>query len=102
MVDWDHEFVGREALARQRDGGLAKRLVSFAFEGRTIPRHGYAVRLGPSSGTVASGNFSPSLGVGVGMAYLAPDPGKGDGDVEVEIRGTWQRAARTTPPFLER
>jgi len=98
VVDWDHEFVGRAALERQRAEGLGKRLVAFATEGRKIPRHGYDLRGGASSGVVTSGNFSPVLRRGVGMGYLAPPY---DGDrVEVSIRGTWEPAEVVEVPFL--
>ncbi|MDH5371449.1 MAG: glycine cleavage system aminomethyltransferase GcvT, partial [Acidimicrobiia bacterium] len=70
VVDWDHEFVGRSALEVLKTD-LPKLLTGFAMEGRQIPRHGYAARAGASTGSVASGNFSPSLGYGIGMAFLA-------------------------------
>ena len=101
VVDWDHDFVGRDALERQRAEGLPKRLVGFAFDDRTIPRHGHPVRTADAAGAVTSGNFSPSLGVGIGLAYLAPPPADGD-TIEVDIRGRTVVARRTDPPFLER
>ncbi|HSG78778.1 MAG TPA: glycine cleavage system aminomethyltransferase GcvT [Acidimicrobiia bacterium] len=101
VVDWDHDFVGRAALEHQRATGVPRSLVGFVFDGRTIPRHGYAARSGDSTGTVASGNFSPSLEVGIGLAYLTPPP-DGSDPVEVDIRGRWVEARRADPPFLER
>ena len=100
VVNWDHEFVGRSALAAQRDAGIPKRLIGFAFPDRTIPRHGYPLRCGDAAGTVASGNFSPTLETGIGMGYVAPDPGD-HGTVEVEVRGRWVAARRVTPPFID-
>ena len=102
VVGWDHDFIGKEALLEQRDQGIPKRLVGFRFDGRVIPRNGHAMRCGDSVGTVASGNFSPVLGVGIGMGYLAPPPPEGAGTVEVEIRGDWQQARIVEPPFVER
>ncbi len=100
VVAWDHEFVGKEALERQRREGLAKRLVAFETEGRKIPRHGHALRGGVSHGTVTSGNFSPILERGIGMGYLSP-PYDGD-SVEVRIRKDWVEAEVVTPPFVTR
>lgn len=100
VVGWDHDFVGKAALENQRDHGLRKRLVGFALGDRRVPRHGYPLRSGAATGSVSSGNFSPTLGVGIGMGFLAPDPGKGSDPVEVEIRGEWIEAARVDPPFL--
>lgn len=100
VVSWDHDFVGREALERQRDGGLKKLLVAFECEGRQIPRHGYGLRAGESSGSVTSGNYSPSVGAGIGMGYLSPPVEQGA--IEVEIRGSWVEADRVDPPFIDR
>jgi aminomethyltransferase len=101
VVGWDHPFVGRDALIAQRDD-LAKRLVGFRFDGRTIPRQGHAIRCGDAFGTVTSGNFSPTLGAGIGLGYLSPPPGVDAETVEVEIRGEWHTAAIVDPPFIDR
>ncbi len=98
VVDWDHEFVGRSSLEAIKDE-LPKLLVGFAMEGRQIPRHGYKARAGASTGTVASGNFSPSLGYGIGMAFLSPPPAH-HVPLEIEVRGKWHPARRVEPPFL--
>lgn len=100
VVAWDHEFAGREALERQRAGGVGKRLVAFSCEGRKIPRHGYELRAGSATGVVTSGNFSPSLGRGIGMGYLAPP--EEEATIEVQIRDAWVSAERVDPPFIER
>ena len=101
VVDWDHDFVGKEALEAQRDAGVDKTLIGFRTEGRRFARHGYPMRCGNSTGTVASGNFSPVLERGVGLGYLSPPPADGDA-LEVEIRGEWQAVERCDPPFIER
>lgn len=101
VVDWDHDFVGREALAAQRSAGLAKRLVAFVTAERAVPRAGCMLRCGPSTGFVSSGNFSPTLGVGIGMGYVSPDPGDAQ-EVTVDIRGRTVEAQRTDPPFIAR
>jgi aminomethyltransferase len=101
VVDWDHEFTGKEALARQRDGGTGKALTSFVMEGRQIPRHEYPMRAGGATGTVTSGNYSPMLEVGIGMGYLTPASGAVEAQVEVEIRDRWVPARRVELPFLK-
>ena len=102
VVGWDHDFVGKDSLLSHRDGNIAKRLVGFRFEGRTIPRHGHPMRCGDSVGSVASGNFSPALEAGIGMGYLSPPPPPTATQVDVGIRGTWHPAAIVNLPFLER
>ena len=98
-VSWDHDFVGKAALARVKNS-LTRRITAFTLEGRMIPRHGYPLRGGASSGVVTSGNYSPVLGHGIGLGYLSP-PSQAD-DLEVEIRGAWEPARRAQLPFLKR
>jgi aminomethyltransferase len=98
VVAWDHDFVGREALELQRQR-TQKELIAFSTEGRAIPRKGYAVAAGDSTGTVTSGNFSPTLKHGIGLAYLSPPPTE-DAELTVTIRGVAVPAERVTLPFL--
>ena len=103
VVAWDHEFVGRSALADQKEAGLERSLVALTTEGRAIPRHGYRVRCANSTGSVTSGNFSPTLGHGIALAYLSPSVEVvADCEAEIEIRGTWHPARITSLPFVER
>ena len=101
VVGWDHEFVGRAALERQRTEGLSRRLAAFTTPGRKVPRHGYRIRSGKSIGEVTSGNFSPTLEHGIGMGYLSP-PVDGDAAIEVEVRGEWLAATQVNVPFVAR
>lgn len=100
VVSWDHDFVGKDALERQRNG-LAKKLVAFTTEGRAIPREGYTVVTETGSGTVSSGNFSPTLQHGIGMAYIAPPPAP-DEPLTIEIRGKQVPGTIVDLPFLDR
>jgi aminomethyltransferase len=100
VVAWDHEFVGRDTLDRQREEGISKSLIGFATEGRAIPRHGYALRVGDSTGMVTSGNFSPVLEYGIGMGYVGP-PTKEEAGA-VEIRKAWVPLRVVEPPFVAR
>jgi aminomethyltransferase len=98
-VSFDHDFVGKEALAAMREVGPPRRLVGFVLEERGVPRHGYAVRTsGGSTGNVTSGNMSPMVERGIGLAYLGPPPSPEE-TVEVEIRGKWVPARQAVPPF---
>ena len=101
VVQWDHDFIGGEALAEQREAGVGRAQIAFSTIGRTIARPGYAVRSGESSGVVTSGNDSPTLGHGIALASMSP-PIEGDAAVEVEIRGTWQPAQIEKLPFIPR
>ena len=95
-------FVGREALQRQKEQGIPRRLVGFTVDERAIPRHGHAVfHDGAPSGEVRSGTMSPSLGIPIGTCYL-PTPAAAEGTAfEVEIRGKRVPARVVKPPFYK-
>ncbi len=80
------DFVGRAALARQKESGLARRLRGFRLSDRGFPRPGYEVRFrGEPVGPVRSGTLSPSLDYGIGTAYLPTAAGFGD-PISIVIR----------------
>lgn len=98
-VDFNHEYVGIEALRTQKQHGVPKLLTGFVLEEKGIPRHGYPARSGESIGTVTSGNMSPMLEQGIGMAYMSPPVAGTNQAIEVEIRGRWVGGRIAKPPF---
>jgi aminomethyltransferase len=94
------EFVGRAALARQKEQGVARRLVGFTSSERCFPRHGYPVLLdGERAGTVCSGTMSPSLGVPIGTCYLPAAAAREGTTIEIEIRAQRVPARVVKMPF---
>jgi aminomethyltransferase len=92
--------VGREALLRQKEEGVSRRLIGFRLSERGFPRTGYEVtHEGEVVGRVTSGIVSPSLGVGIGMAFVAPAAAKPGTRIEVVIRGQGVPAEVVRPPF---
>ncbi|MGD0257854.1 MAG: glycine cleavage system aminomethyltransferase GcvT [Thermoplasmata archaeon] len=101
FVEFDHEFVGRGPLEKQRAEGPAVRLVG--LEVRTpdaIPRHGTPVRVGDTpAGELTSGGLSPTLNYGIALAYLPKDHSAPGTEVTLTIRGK-DVPARVVPlPF---
>ena len=97
------DFVGREALARQKAEGVPRKLVGFTVAERgAIPRHGYPVFAGgEASGAVCSGTMSPSLGIAVGTCYLPSGAAAEGATFELEVRGRRVAATVTKPPFYK-
>ncbi len=100
IIDWNHDFIGREALSRQKSGGGYSRLFSFLTEGKIIPRHGDLVRSGNGQGHVTSGGYSPVLGRAVAMGYMNPWP-KADDRVTITVRGREIEGRTVKPPFVK-
>jgi aminomethyltransferase len=97
------DFVGREALRRQKEAGLSRKLVGFTLTEPGIARHGYpVVQSGKPVGAVTSGTKSPSLGTPIGLAYV-PAALAADGSAfAVEIRGRPVAARVVKTPFYSR
>jgi aminomethyltransferase len=101
-VAFDHEFIGRDRLIVQRDGGVGRRLAGLVLDERGIPRHGHAVETEAGGvGVVTSGNLSPMLERGVALAYISPPATVGE-TASVEIRGRPIPARVVEPPFHEK
>ena len=96
------DFVGRDALAKQKEQGLKRKLVGFTTPERSFPRHGYPVfAKGKPSGEVRSGTMSPTLGIPIGMAYVPPESAAEGSELEIEIRGKRVPAVVQKMPFYK-
>lgn len=94
-------FVGEDAVAATKAGGVTRRLCGVRATGRGVPRaHCPVTRYGQALGELSSGGYSPTLGVGIGMGYLAAvEPGDA---VEIDVRGRAVPAEVARPPFVDR
>ncbi|MEA2625453.1 MAG: aminomethyltransferase [Candidatus Binatota bacterium] len=95
------DFVGRDALLRQKRDGLSRSLVGLTMEGAGIPRHGYPILDdGITVGEVTSGTMSPMLGRGIALGYVPAASGGPGTRLAVEIRGRSQAVRVVRPPFF--
>jgi len=96
------DFVGRDALVKQKEAGLKRKLVGFTTSERSFPRHGYPVfAKGKPSGEVRSGTMSPTLGVPIGTAYVPVESAAEGSPLEIEIRGKRVPAVVQKMPFYK-
>jgi aminomethyltransferase len=94
------EFVGRDALAAEKEAGPRRRLVGFVLKERGFPRHGYPVSVdGEIAGEVTSGVLSPTLGTGIGMAYVPASAARPGTEIGIVIRDRAVPAEVVRPPF---
>ena len=96
-------FIGREALLRQKEQGVKRRLVGLEMTDPGIARSDYPIfKRGQPIGKVTSGTKSPTLGKCIALGYvLTGEAGIGN-DVEVEIRGRKAGAQVVSLPFYRR
>jgi len=88
FVKTDKEaFIGKEALARQKTEGTAKKLVGIELKDKAIPRHGYAVlKDGQPIGEVTTGYHAISVDRSVCMALVDSRYASLGTEVEIQIR----------------
>ena len=102
VVAWKKpSFLGREALALEKESGVSRRLVGISIEGRRPARDGSLVLNadGKEIGFVSSGNFSPTLGRCVALAFVSTSTSV-DQHVLLDVRGTHIPGVVVTTPFV--
>ncbi|MDT8341012.1 MAG: glycine cleavage system aminomethyltransferase GcvT [Longimicrobiales bacterium] len=94
------DFLGRDALLRQKADGIPTRLVGLRLTERGFPRPGYRVLAdGRPVGVVTSGTSSPTLGAGIALARVEDGLHAPGTALQVEIRGRGVPAVTQRPPF---
>jgi aminomethyltransferase len=94
------DFVGKDALVRQKERGPVRRLTGIRLTERGFPRPGYPVFSGGREvGKVTSGTVSPTLGEGVALAYLPVELTEPGTAVAVKIRNQKVEGVVQRPPF---
>jgi aminomethyltransferase len=104
IVGWKKEsFVGADALRKQKQEGVSRKLVGFELLDRAIARHGYDVYLdGVKAGVVTSGTQTPLLKKAIGMAYVPIDSAAPGTGIDIDVRGRRVRAQVVPLPFYKR
>ena len=82
------EFIGKEALAKQKAEGVARKLVGIELHDKAIPRHGYPVlnMEGETIGEVTTGYHTLSTDKSVCMALIDTQYAALGTDVQIQIR----------------
>ncbi len=101
------EFIGRDAVLRKRETGLARRMVQFRLEDpEPMLFHNEAlVRDGRIVSIVTSANYGHALGGAIGMGYV-PCPGETAEEVlastyEIEVAGARHKAVASLTPMYD-
>lgn len=98
------DFIGRDALARIKAQGVARKLVGLEVQGPHTIRNGYALyRGGEAVGKVTSGPLSRELtGRNLGLGYVASAHAGIGTELEVAVRGGRSRVRVAAMPFCRR
>jgi aminomethyltransferase len=97
------DFLGREALLKQSEEGIKRKIVGFELLGRGIARPHYPVFAGGVQvSQVCSGTFAPCLKKSIGLAYLPLEQTAIGTEFEIDLRGQRTRAKVVPTPFYKR
>ncbi|MCD6512829.1 MAG: glycine cleavage system aminomethyltransferase GcvT [Thermoplasmata archaeon] len=101
FIDWEHDFIGKEALKKKKDS-IGEKIAPLEVIDRGIPRHGDAVYSGEEKiGIVSSGGYSPCLKKGIALAFIKNGYRK-EGN-EVKIVGQREMKAKIVKcPFVKK
>ena len=103
FVRLDKEFVGAEAIRRQKQSGMSRLLVGLSVQSRSIPREGYPIlSQGERVGIVTSGTFSPTLDRSIAMGYVLTELTSPGQTLQVDIRESSTEAKVVPLPFYIR
>ena len=101
-------FIGREALLRQKESGLTKRLLQFKLNApHPLLYHNEPIWRGDTIvGFIRSGMYGHTLGAAVGLGYVTSPAGEtvgaiGPNDYEIEIAGVRHPAIASLRPMYD-
>jgi len=96
-------FIGRDALLKQKEEGLKRKLAGFEVLDRAPARDGYPIVIGDRQiGVVASGSPAPFLKKNIGLAYFPTEHTVVGTELFVVIRGRNVPARVVETPFYKR
>jgi aminomethyltransferase len=96
------DFVGKEAILRNKAAGLKRSRIGLSIIGKGIPRaESKILKSGKELGMVTSGTFSPILNGGIAMGYVPlENAGLGE-ELSIEVHGKLLDAEVVGFPFYD-
>lgn len=96
-------FIGKDALVKQKAEGLKRKIVGFEMKDKGIPRHGYEVAVnGNIIGFVTTGYFSPTLRKNIGLAMVAIEYSELGTPIDIIVRNKPVKAEVISKTFYKK
>jgi glycine cleavage system T protein len=98
---FDTAFIGREALLKQKEMGVTKKLVGFEMVEKSVPRQEYPVAddSGQTIGVVVTGLYAPTVDKYCGHAFVPPAYSAVGTPLKIIIRDKPKAAVVAKRPF---
>lgn len=103
ITKFTKDFTNSEALKKEKEAGLKRKLIAFELTEKGIPRHGYDIvdENGQKIGEVTSGTMSPSMGIPIGLGYVETEKSKVGTEIFIQIRKKAVPATIVKLPFYK-
>lgn len=96
-------FIGSDALARQKEAGLKRKLAGFEMVEPGIARDGCEIYINEQKvGVVTSGSPAPFLKKNIGLAFVPPEFANVGQEIRIDVRGKHLKAQIVRTPFYKR
>jgi aminomethyltransferase len=103
ITKFTKRFINDDYIKKQKEEGVARKLVGFVMIDKGIPRHSYDIFNDKDEriGVVTSGTMSPSMGQGIGMGYVQSDYKNPDTEIQIGVRSKKLKARIVKMPILK-
>jgi aminomethyltransferase len=99
----ESDFIGKDALNKQWEAGLTRKVAGFEMVGRGIPRENYEVyKNGKKIGYVTTGYMSPTLKKSIGNALIDINETEMGNEIDIMIRNKPVKAKIISKKFYKR
>lgn len=97
------QFIGKDALVKQKEEGLKRKTVGFEMIDKGIPRHGYEVMAdGKVIGFVTTGYMAPTVKKNIGLALIDAAYTELGTTIEIVVRNKPLKAQVISKRFLNK
>ncbi len=97
------DFIGKDALVKQKTDGLDRKLVGFEMTEPGIARDGFSIFIDDEKlGIVTSGSPAPYLKKNIGLAFVPTEFANIGQEIKIEVRGKLLSAVVVPTPFYKR
>ncbi|MBW2618984.1 MAG: FAD-dependent oxidoreductase, partial [Deltaproteobacteria bacterium] len=106
-LDWqvrlDKDFIGKEALIRQKEEGLPAKLALMRVEAADADAYGYngIYKDGEYVGMTSSGGYGHRVGASLALGYIKPELAERGTELEVEILNERFKACVVQRPYYD-
>lgn len=97
------DFINKQALLKQKQEGVSKKLIGFELIDKGIARHDYEIvdKDGNLIGNVTSGSMAPSLHRAIGMGYVKTPFAAEGSEIFIKVREKSLKAKVVKFPFYK-